>query len=114
LEVYYDPRHHWNVQTMLETAKTGLEYYSREFGRYALPYYRMAEYARYRRNVQAGVGTIAYSEASGGFAADFRGLGIDLEYATLHELAHQWWGNVYGARMQGRQFLNEGLAQYST
>jgi aminopeptidase N len=62
--------------------------------------------------VQAGVGTIAYSEGSG-FLIDLRGWDY-LDYATLHELAHQWWGDVYGARMQGRQFLNEGLAQYST
>ncbi len=72
----------------------------------------MAEYARYRSNVQAGVGTIAYSEGAG-FLTDLRGWNC-LDYATLHELAHQWWGNVYGARMQGRQLLNEGLAQYST
>jgi ABC-2 type transport system permease protein len=112
LEVYYDARHAWNVRTMLDTAKKGLELYGREFGPYALPYYRIAEYARYRSNVQAGVGTIAYSEGSG-FMTDLRG-SADLDYATLHELAHQWWGNVYGARMQGRQLLNEGLAQYST
>jgi aminopeptidase N len=72
----------------------------------------MVEYARYRSNVQAGVGTIAYSEGSG-FLANLRDWN-SLDYATLHELAHQWWGNVYGARMQGRQLLNEGLAQYST
>jgi hypothetical protein len=112
LEVYYDAKHPWNVQTMLETAKKGLDYYSREFGPYSLPYYRMAEYARYRSNVQAGVGIIAYSENTG-FMTDLRGWNV-LDYATLHELAHQWWGNVYGARMQGRQLLNEGLAQYST
>jgi ABC-2 type transport system permease protein len=112
LEVYYDPKHSWNVPTMLETTKKALAYYSREFGEYSLPYYRMAEYARYRSNVQAGVGMVAYSE-SGGFMTDLRGW-TDLDYATLHELAHQWWGNVYGARMQGRQLLNEGLAQYST
>jgi len=112
LEVYHDPGHDWNVQTMLETIKKGLTYYSREFGPYSLPYYRMAEYARYRSNVQAGVGIIAYSEGSG-FMTDLRGQ-TDLDYASVHELAHQWWGNVYGARMQGRQLLNEGLAQYST
>jgi len=112
LEVYYDAKHHWNVRTMLETAKKGLAYYGREFGPYTLSYYRIAEYPRYRSNVQAGVGTIAYSEGSG-FMTDLRG-STDLDYATLHELAHQWWGNVYGARMQGRQLLNEGLAQYST
>lgn len=112
LEVYHDARHSWNVRAMLETAKKGLALYSREFSPYALPYYRIAEYARYRSNVQAGVGTIAYSEGSG-FMTDLRGW-ANLDYATLHELAHQWWGNVYGARMQGRQLLNEGLAQYST
>jgi hypothetical protein len=112
LEIYHDPKHARNVQAMLETAKQGLAYYSREFAPYPLPYYRIAEYARYRSNVQAGVGTIAYSEGSG-FLADLRSWNY-LDYATLHELAHQWWGNVYGARMQGRQLLNEGLAQYST
>jgi ABC-2 type transport system permease protein len=113
LEIYHDAKHAWNVQTMLETAKKGLDYYSREFAPYYLPYYRISEYARYRSNLQAGVGTVAYSEGSGGFVTDLRGI-TDLEYGTLHELAHQWWGNVYGARMQGRQLLNEGLAQYST
>ncbi|MGV3592864.1 MAG: M1 family aminopeptidase [Gammaproteobacteria bacterium] len=112
LEVYHDPKHHWNAQTMLDTAKAGLDYYSREFGPYALSYFRIAEYPRYQSNVQALPGMVAYSEASG-FMTDLRGWNA-LDYATLHELAHMWWGNVYGARMQGRQVLNEGLAQYST
>jgi ABC-2 type transport system permease protein len=112
LEVYHDPKHHWNAQTMLDTAKAGLEYYTREFGPYALDYYRLVEYPRYQSNVQALPGMVAYSEASG-FMTDLRGWNF-LDYATLHELAHMWWGNVYGARMQGRQILNEGLAQYST
>jgi len=112
LEVYYDPKHARNVPAMLDTAKKGLNYFSREFAPYRLPYYRIAEYARYRSNVQAGVGTIAYSEGSG-FLVNLHQWN-DLDYTTLHELAHQWWGDVYGARMQGRQFLNEGLAQYST
>ena len=38
-----------------------------------------------------------------------------LDFATIHELSHQWWGGMaYGARMRGRQMLNESLAQYST
>ncbi len=111
LEVYHDPKHHWNARMMLDTAKTGLAYYTSEFGPYALDYYRLAEYPRYQTNVQALPGMVAYSEA--GFMTDLRGW-TALDYATLHELAHMWWGNVYGARMQGRQVLNEGLAQYST
>ena len=112
LEIYNDPKHAWNVPTMIETMKKAMAYYSREFGPYPLPYFRMAAYPRYKTNVQAGVGLIAYSEISG-FMTDLRN-GPGLDYGVLHELAHMWWGNVYGARMQGRQVLNEGLAQYST
>lgn len=73
----------------------------------------MAEYAGYTSRVQAGLGTVAYAERSG-FLTDLRGR-TTLDYATLHELAHQWWGaGVYGARVQGQEVLNEGLAQYST
>jgi ABC-type transport system involved in multi-copper enzyme maturation permease subunit len=111
LEVYHDAKHPWNIATMLNTAKLGLDYYSREFAPYPLEYYRLVEYPRYRSNVQAFMGTIAYSEISG-FMTDLRGWDA-LDYATLHELAHQWWGNVYGAPMQGRQLLNEGLALFA-
>jgi ABC-2 type transport system permease protein len=39
----------------------------------------------------------------------------NLDYATIHELSHMWWGaQAGGARMQGRELLNESLAQYST
>ena len=113
VEVYYDAKHPWNIQAMLDSARWGLEYYSREFAPYPHKYYRMAEYARYTTRVQAGIGTIAYAEGAG-FLTDLRGR-TRFDYATLHELAHQWWGNdVYGAYMQGREVLNEGLAQYST
>lgn len=113
LEVYYDPKHAWNVQTMLDTAKKGLAYYSREFGAYPLSVFRIVEYPGYRSAAQASPGVVAYSE-SAGFVTDLREW-TALDYATLHELAHQWWGGwAYGARMQGRQVLNETLAQYST
>ena len=113
LEVYHDAKHPWNVPTMLATARTGLEYFSREFAPYPLSYFRILEYPRYRSGAQAFPGTIPYAE-SVGFTTDLRGW-AGLDYATLHELAHQWWGGMaYGARMQGRQLLNETLAQYST
>ena len=48
LEIYNDPRHAWNVPTMIETMKKAMAYYSREFGAYPLPYFRMAAYPRYK------------------------------------------------------------------
>jgi ABC-2 type transport system permease protein len=113
LEVYHDPKHPWNIPTMLNTAKLGLTYFSREFSPYPFSHFRIVEFPRYRDSAQGGPGTVPYSE-SVGFLTDLRAWAA-LDYATIHELAHTWWGGMaYGARMQGRQMLNETLAQYST
>ena len=113
VEVYYDPHHPWNVPTLANTSGAALAYFSREFAPYPLSFFRVAEFAGYRTQAQAHAGTINYSE-SVGFTNDLSHW-APLDYTTIHELAHQWWGGLaYGARMQGRQILNEGLAQYST
>lgn len=113
IDVYHDAKHAWNVPVMLDTAKQGLAYFSREFAPYPLHSFRMVEYPRYRTAAQALPGMVAYSE-SAGFLTDLRGW-ASLDYTTIHELAHHWWGGyAYGAKMQGRQMLNETLAQYST
>jgi ABC-type transport system involved in multi-copper enzyme maturation permease subunit len=113
LEVYYDAKHPWNVPIMLTTAKTALDYFSREFSPYPLSFFRIVEYPRYRKTAEAYPGTIPYSEDVG-FLTNLSGW-APLDYATIHELAHHWWGGLAsGARMQGRQILNETLAQYST
>ncbi len=113
IEVYHEPTHPWNVRTMLDTAKIGLDYFSREYAPYPLHSFRILEYPRYRSAARAFPGAVAYAE-SAGFLTDRRGETV-LDYTTIHELAHQWWGGmVYGARMQGRQMLNETMAQYST
>ncbi len=98
---------------MLETASQSFEYFSREFAPYPLKSFRILEYPRYRGAAQALAGMTAYSE-SAGFLTDLS-TWASLDYATVHELAHQWWGGfAYGAKMQGRQMLNETMAQYST
>lgn len=62
----------------------------------------MAEYAGYTSRVQAGLGTVAYAERSG-FLTNLRGR-TTLDYATLHELAHQWWGaGVYARACRARR-----------
>lgn len=113
IDVFHDAKHPWNVPVMLETARKSLEYFSREYAPYPLRYFRILEYPRYRTAAQALPGTIPYSE-SAGFLTDLTNW-ASLDYATIHELAHQWWGGfAYGAKMQGRQMLNETMAQYST
>ncbi len=114
LEFYYEPKHHFNVKAMMSTANRAFDYLTNEFGPYPYSYYRVIEYPRYRNAAQAlPGGCLAYSEGVG-WIADWSNLrGID--YTTIHELAHKWWGEqAYGAKMQGREVLNETLAQYST
>ena len=90
-----------------------MEYFSREYAPYPLSHpsgsWSIRATAAPPRPIPA---SIAYSE-SAGFLTDLSGW-APLDYATIHELAHQWWGGIiYGARMQGRQMLNETMAQYS-
>ena len=48
LEIYYDPKHPFNIAAMMETAKRGLEMYSTEFAPYPYSYLRILEFPRYR------------------------------------------------------------------
>jgi ABC-2 type transport system permease protein len=113
LEIYYDPKHPFNIDAMMATAKRALEFFSTEFAPYQYSYFRILEYPRYRSAAKAYPGTVPYSEAIG-FVTDLREW-ENVDYATIHELAHMWWGDrITGAQMQGRQMLNETMAQYST
>lgn len=112
LEVYYDAKHARNVSAMLATTKRSLDYFTREFGPYPCSSFRIMEYSGYRLAARAFPCGVAYSEATG-WITDLRAWD-NLDYTTIHELAHMWWGGeAYGAKMQGRQMLNETLAQYS-
>ena len=114
LEIYYDTKHSINVGKMMSTTRRSLDYLTREFGPYPYSHFRIMEYPSYRKSVQAlPGGGVAYSEAVGWIANLENLKGMD--YTTIHELSHKWWGEqAYGARMQGRELLNETLAQYST
>ena len=115
LEVYYDARHPYNVDRMIESAKKSLDYYSRNFSPYQFRQLRFLEFPNYSRFAQAFAGTVPFSESIG-FIADLRDKEkIDyVFYVTAHETAHQWWAHqVVGANVQGATMLSESLAQYS-
>ena len=113
LEIYYDPKHPFNIAAMMATAKRALEFFSAEFAPYQYSYLRILEYARYRSGAKFQPGIVPYSEATG-FVTDLR-KGENADYGVIHELAHMWWGDrIIGAQMQGRQMLNETMAEYST
>jgi aminopeptidase N len=113
LEIYYAPKHPFNIAAMMETAKRGLEMYSTEFAPYQYSYFRILEFPRYHSVGKFHSGTVPLSEAVG-FVNDLRAV-ENADYGVMHELAHMWWGErITGAEMQGRWMLTENMADYST
>jgi hypothetical protein len=115
IEVYYDPKHPYNVERMIEGTRDSLDYFTEAFSPYQHRQVRIVEFPRYARFAQSFANTIPFSESIG-FIADLRDPdALDyVYYVTAHEVAHQWWAHqVIGADVQGSTMLSESLAQYS-
>ncbi|WP_166207808.1 ABC transporter permease/M1 family aminopeptidase [Cognatiluteimonas telluris] len=115
IEVYYDAKHPYNVERMIQATQKSLAYYEANFTPYQHHQVRILEFPGYDSFAQSFANTIPYSE-SVGFIADLRDKdAIDyVFYVTAHEVAHQWWAHqVIGANVQGATVLSESLAQYS-
>lgn len=115
IEIYYDHKHAYNVDRMIEATQKSLDYYTANFSAYQHKQVRILEFPRYASFAQSFANTIPFSEDIG-FIADLRNKeDIDyVFYVTAHEVAHQWWAHqAVGASMQGATMLTESLAQYS-
>ena len=116
IEIYYDPKHAYNVDRMVAAVQRSLAYYESNFTPYQHRQVRIIEFPQYARFAQSFANTIPFSESIG-FIADL-GDADDIDYVsyvTAHEVAHQWWGHqVVGANVQGWSMLIESLAQYSS
>ena len=116
IEIYFDPKHPYNVDRMIEAVRKSLAYYEANFTPYQHRQVRILEFPGYEPGyAQSFANTIPYSESIG-FIADLRDKNaIDyVFYLTAHEIAHQWWAHqVIGGNVQGATMLSESLAQYS-
>lgn len=115
IEIYYDPKHAYNVDRMIDATRKSLDYFSASFSPYQHRQVRILEFPRYARFAQSFANTIPFSESIG-FIADLRDPDdIDyVFYVTAHEMAHQWWAHqVIGAGVQGQTLIVESLSQYS-
>jgi ABC-2 type transport system permease protein len=115
IEIYYDAKHPYNVERMIEATQQSLDYFTSHFSPYQHHQVRILEFPRYATFAQSFANTIPYSEAIG-FVADLRDpQDIDFVfYVTAHEIAHQWWAHqVIGADVQGGSMITESLSQYS-
>jgi ABC-type transport system involved in multi-copper enzyme maturation permease subunit len=115
IAVYYDSRHPYNVDRMIDGAKGALEYYSTNFGPYPDAEVRIAEMPLHQSHARAFPTLTPFSESLG-FISDLRdpAAADHVFYVTAHELAHQWWGDqAIAANMQGGGLVTESLAEYS-
>ena len=115
VEVYYDAKHPYNVDRMIDGTKKSLDYFTANFSPYQHKQMRILEFPGYARFAQSFANTVPYSEVIG-FIADLRKPEkLDyVFYVTAHEVAHQWWAHqVIGAGVQGQGMLTESLSQYS-
>ncbi|MDQ6619411.1 MAG: hypothetical protein M3Z31_06900 [Pseudomonadota bacterium] len=117
IEVYYQPGHEYNLDRMIAATKSGLAYFTDNFGAYQHRQFRIIEFPRYQVFAQSFPNTIPFSEGIGFIARVREGEKDDVDYpyyVTAHELAHQWWGHqVAAGNVQGDTMLVETLAQYS-
>jgi len=115
IEVYYAPQHAYNVDHMIQSVKTGLDYFTANFGPYQFGQFRVLEFPRYQSFAQSYANTVPFSESIGFIFHPSKEDDLDYPlYVTAHELAHQWWGHqLVGAWAQGSNILGETLAEYS-
>ncbi len=116
IEIYYDAKHPYNVDRMIDGVKKSLDYFTRNFSPYQHKQVRILEFPGYRTFAQSFPNTIPFSESIG-FIADLRDPEDSIDYVfyvTAHEVAHQWWAHqVIGGNVQGSTMIVETMAQYS-
>lgn len=115
IDVYYDKKHAYNIDSMIKGTQRALSYFTENFGPYPYKEVRILEFPLYQTYARSFPNTIPFSESLG-FINDMRNPdGVDhVFYVTAHEVAHQWWGDqVIPANVQGSGMLAESLAEYS-
>ena len=115
IEVYYDKKHAYNIDSMIKGTQGALDYNTANFGPYPHKHVRILETPLYQTFARSFPGTIPFSESLG-FISDMRDKdAVDhVFYVTAHEIAHQWWGDqIIAANVQGSAMITESLAEYS-
>jgi hypothetical protein len=116
IEIYYHRGHEYNLDQMIKSVKSSLDYFTQNFSPYQHRQVRIIEFPRYASFAQSFPNTIPYSE-SVGFIAKVNRQKDEIDYPyyiTAHEVAHQWWAHqVVGGNVQGSTLLSESMSQYS-
>lgn len=115
LEIYYDPKHQWNVDDIMDGIHSGLDYYQANYSPFQFGQFRVLEFPRYRQFAQSFPNTSPFTETF--FLQRVLNPNKDIDFTffvTAHELAHQWWGHqLIGGAVAGSNMMSESLAEYS-
>jgi ABC-2 type transport system permease protein len=116
LEIYYQPGHTFNLDTMMESMKETLTYCSANFSPVQFHQLRIIEFPRYQQFAASYANTVPFSESIG-FITQVGNKPESVNvpfYVTAHETGHQWWGHqVMSAYVQGATSIDETMAQYT-
>lgn len=116
IELYYHPKHNFNIDYMLQAIKNAFDYCLEQFGPYPYQHFRFIEVSQFT----SGFAATAYPNTiftieNWGFIADLRRKQHRMVQELIaHELSHQWWGGqIRPENMEGSIVLVETLAQYT-
>jgi len=115
IELYHLPKHHRNVEEMMNITKATINYCIDNFGAYPHTYLRIGEMSTFGgTNGQAMPGVISINEnifrKSNENPESFNAIARVL----IHEISHQWWGFLLTPkRIEGALLVSETFAKYS-
>lgn len=114
IEFYVHPAHQRNVESMLAAVRATLDYCTRWFGAYPYQHLRLVEVPiTHGFGGRASAGVVALNERL--FVEDVNSPALinNVLRNTVHEVAHQWWGEKLVPRITpGEKVINESLAKY--
>jgi len=117
LAVYYDKKHPYNIDRMMDGMIAGLEYCSENFSSYQFKQLSTIEFSQTDGATAHGFPSTLPTGEGAGFIAcvdDSEEGGTDYAFGTaVHETAHQWWGHqIIPADVLGSKMVTESLAEY--
>ena len=112
--VFYDERHAYNVDEMLDALAGARRWFGEWFAPYPWKELRLSEFAGMATYAQGPPTNITFSENIG-FLTKSEPKANSAFWVTAHESAHQWWPCMaMPGDGPGGEALSEGMAHFST
>ena len=112
---YYPKEFRRSGELVLETTAKALRVFSERYGQFPYTEYDLVSTPMQAGGMEySGAAAMALGSYSAGNAASGTYNSDFLEFATVHEAAHQWFFNQVMSNQIDEPWLDEGLAQYLT